>query len=264
MLGKTGTPNDPYTPTVDEALLQTAIHSLGNEEQYTRPVTNFEDFLVSGLKLPKRPVKKFFDTDYEVGQAIKPVFNTPPSDNSSAFLDLLKKAAHKLASLDTKKAGQALGRYADATGSQGGFRQAQKHLNGGRIPFLQNGDPITWGIHKPQMDEQGREVTEMESAPDNFGRNTRISRIVTPRRDGTFKNDTVYGVRFMSNGTLDATSYDMKGKQYGLSPRNSIGKPFDKWGEYFKHVMSLKKQQTPQTTPAQKPSSSNYYLSMAM
>jgi hypothetical protein len=27
----------------------------------------------------------------------------------------------------------------------------------------------------------------------------------------------------------------------GLSPRNSIGKPFDKWGDYFKHVMSLNK-----------------------
>ncbi len=126
MLGKTGTPNDPYSPTVDEALLQSVIHSLGNEEQYTRPVTNFEDFLVTGLKLPKRPVKKFFDVDYEVGQAVKPIFSAPPSNGSETFLNLLKKAAHKLASLDADKVGQTLGRYADATGSQGGFKKASQ------------------------------------------------------------------------------------------------------------------------------------------
>ena len=127
MLGKTGTPNDPYSPTVDEALLQTVMHSLGNEEQYTRPVTNFEDFLVTGLKLPKRPVKKFFDADYKVGQTIKDII-TPanPMQGTEAFLNLLKKAAHKLANLDANKVGQTLGRYADATGSQGGFGKASQ------------------------------------------------------------------------------------------------------------------------------------------
>lgn len=91
-----------------------------------RPVSGFEDFLVTGLRFPKNPTKKFFDFDYKVGQTIKPLLEPAPIDNSEAFLNLLKKATRKLAGINTKKVGQTLGRYADATGSQGGFRNAQK------------------------------------------------------------------------------------------------------------------------------------------
>lgn len=95
-----------------------------------RPVSGLEDFLVTGLRFPKNPTKKFFDTTYKAGQTaeqiIKPLSEPTPIDNSEAFLNLLKKAAHKLANLDANKVGQTLGRYADATGSQGGFRNAQK------------------------------------------------------------------------------------------------------------------------------------------
>ena len=147
--------------------------------------------------------------------------------------------------------------------------KVKKHQQGGSlnsVPFYQAGTSkggITWGIHKPQMDSYGREVTTMESAPDNFGRNVQMSRIVTPRRDGTFRNDTTYGVRFMSGNNIDASSYDTSGKQYGLSPKSSIGKPFNKWGDYFKHVMSLKKPKAPQAPKASTPPY-NHYLSMVM
>lgn len=57
---------------------------------------------------------------------MKPLSEPGPIDNSEAFLNLLKKAANKLASLDADKVGQTLGRYADATGSQGGFKKASQ------------------------------------------------------------------------------------------------------------------------------------------
>lgn len=73
-----------------------------------RPVSGLENFLVTGLRFPKNPTKKFFDFDYKVGQAVnqavKPLIEPTPVDNSEAFINLLKKAASKLGIIDTKKA----------------------------------------------------------------------------------------------------------------------------------------------------------------
>ena len=129
MLGNSGTPDNPYAYT-NRDLINTAVGIIRGDYGYgTRPVSDAEILLVNGIGAPPKPTKKFFDVGYKVGQTVKDIMTpatTNPLQGTETFLNLLKKAANKLASLDADKVGQTLGRYADATGSQGGFKKASQ------------------------------------------------------------------------------------------------------------------------------------------
>jgi len=90
------------------------------------------------------------------------------------------------------------------------------------------------------------EFLDVQSDPDKYGRFINISRMVTPKYDGTFDNDTSY-TAFVHNPynadlNLEYNSRDPKNTNPEYkSPKQVLKNKFNTWGEYFKYLLSLKK-----------------------
>ncbi len=117
MLGNSGTNEDPYAYTNRDFINTTIGIALKNPNYGTRPISDFETFLVNRLGMPSRPTKKFFDIDYKIGQTVKNIM-TPLSEvtdtyNINPFINLLNKAAKNLTNTNTNKV-----KYINTTNSQ--------------------------------------------------------------------------------------------------------------------------------------------------
>ena len=107
MLDNSGTNDDPYAYTSRDFINTTIGMAIKDRNYKTRPISNFETFLVNRLGIPSKPTKKFFDIDYKVGQAVKDIM-TPSSDvttiyNINTFTNLLNKVAKKLTNTNISK-----------------------------------------------------------------------------------------------------------------------------------------------------------------
>ena len=123
--------------------------------------------------------------------------------------------------------------------------------NGGslnEIPFMQKGTPKNgirkrvWRFEKPHMFENS-EFLSVKSDPDQYGRYVNIERMVTPRYNGTFDNDTSYASYIHNPYGVDLNlehSSKNVNPEY-KSPKQVLGAKFNTWGEYFKYLLSLKK-----------------------
>ena len=107
MLDNSGTNDDPYAYTSRDFINTTIGMAIKDRNYKTRPISNFETFLVNRLGIPSKPTKKFFDIDYKVGQTVKDIM-TPFSDvttvyNINTFTNLLNKVAKKLTNTNISK-----------------------------------------------------------------------------------------------------------------------------------------------------------------
>ena len=107
MLDNSGTNDDPYAYTSRDFVNTTIGMAIKDRNYKTRPISNFETFLVNRLGMPSKPTKKFFDIDYKVGQAVKDIITPSPEVttiyNINTFTNLLNKVAKKLTNTNTNK-----------------------------------------------------------------------------------------------------------------------------------------------------------------
>ena len=191
----------------------------------------------------------------------------------TAFGGHINRSHRKQAACPSTKGWKKIKGMPKGHGGTSGWQRI--HQNGGSlngIPFYQEGKPLVQfrAFEKPisksspsgityrrnTFNSPGGETIIYTSNPDKFGRSASVERLVVPRYDGTFNNDTLYQAYTWNNNAdndkIMGSAYEhrnngktIKEGNYSITP-GSIGKSnFKTWRDYFEYLNKLPRTVTP-------------------